>query len=174
MIRTLPVVFICAVAPAALADTVTYVFRPVSNPSLQLGLITFSDPSVTAAASWNLVGSAAVPGPFVTNFSFDLTSVGGPVITLADVAAGSTVSSINSNGPELIGSGDPDDFHINTTFGPDLWSSVDFGPATDFMYWDPSSGPSIQGDWVVIPSPSSMGLFGVLGAVATRARRGEH
>jgi len=165
---------ICAlgVSSVASADVVTYVFRPQANPAVPIGSITFDDPAITADAAWSVILPVPLPGSLVAGFSFDFSSIGGPSLTLADITAGSSISSVFSvDGSEIDGSGDPDDIRIVTPSSAQAWFSMDSGPAADYAYWKPLPSTWIQGDWVLLPAPGAASVMALAGVIGLRRRR---
>lgn len=175
-LRTLTAALATLPALPAAADTITFEFRPLTNPNTAIGSLTVSHPTSTLANGFSITTPGTV-NLMVTSFSFDFASIGGPTLGPADPfftgpaglfsANGSTLDYPGNSGvTQVVFSNQPQNDVVRLFFatGAGL-DSAQFsinGAFTD----------AIHGDWVrSVPTPGTAALLAAGALAATRRRR---
>ncbi len=158
--------------PAA-ADTVTYEFRPLSNPATAIGSLTITHPVVTFANGFSINANSI--NPVLTSFSFDFASIGGPTLGPADPMFTGGIASITGATLDYPGNGG-----IAFAIFPNqpqndvarLFFATGTGLDSAQFAVNGTFSDAIRGDWVrVVPAPGTAALLAAGALAATRRRR---
>jgi hypothetical protein len=159
---------VTSVSQASL-NPMVYEFYPTGS-QVPIGTLAIDYAPVEYTAGWVLPYTSNLD-PNIVSFSFDFTSVGGPIVGIAQFnnlfpVPGDPLVSLNGleiDSGVLIG---------DSNFDQGQWGMSDI-PGLDQARWISNAGstPSIYGDWHALPEPSTLALLAMGGIAILRRRR---